>query len=119
MMREIANPTMLHDGSGWGVLAGLSALVLAEKGFEGAPAITVEDQAAAPFWADLGQRWIMQRQFVKPYPVCRWAHAPIDGVRELMAANTLRHDDIAAIRVRSFREAVCLFQGMPDTPSKA
>ena len=119
MMREIANPTMLHDGSGWGVLAGLSALVLAEKGFEGAPAITVEDQAAAPFWADLGQHWIMQRQFVKPYPVCRWAHAPIDGVRELMAAHALRHDDIAAIRVRSFREAVCLFQGMPDTPSKA
>ncbi|MEM7377040.1 MAG: MmgE/PrpD family protein, partial [Pseudomonadota bacterium] len=42
MMREIANPTMLHDGSGWGALAGLSAVVLAEGGFTGAPAITVE-----------------------------------------------------------------------------
>jgi len=42
MMREIATPTMLHDGSGWGALVGVSAAVLAEHGFTGAPAITVE-----------------------------------------------------------------------------
>ena len=37
MMREIASPTMLHDGSGWGALAGMSAAILAESGFTGAP----------------------------------------------------------------------------------
>jgi 2-methylcitrate dehydratase PrpD len=52
MMREIANPTMLHDGSGMGALTGMMAVLLAEDGFTGAPAITVEDEAA--IWADLG-----------------------------------------------------------------
>jgi len=42
MMREIATPTMLHDGSGWGALTGMAAAISAEQGFTGAPAITVE-----------------------------------------------------------------------------
>ena len=37
MMREIANPTMLHDGSGWGAMVGLSSAILAEKGFTRRP----------------------------------------------------------------------------------
>ena len=55
MMREIATPTMLHDGSGWGAMVGMSAAVLAENGFTGAPAITVEAPEAARHWADLGR----------------------------------------------------------------
>ena len=42
MMRVIDVPTMLHDGSAWGALAGATAVFLAERGFTGAPAITVE-----------------------------------------------------------------------------
>lgn len=94
MMREIANPTMLHDGSGWGALVGMSAAILAERGFTGAPAITIEAQAAAPHWADLGQFWQVEHQYVKPYPICRWAHAAIDGVRAVMRDNALSHDRI-------------------------
>ncbi|MGB1669567.1 MAG: MmgE/PrpD family protein, partial [Candidatus Puniceispirillaceae bacterium] len=94
MMREIANPSMLHDGSGWGAMVGISSTILAESGFTGAPAITVEAEEAASFWSDLGSRWIMQAQYVKPYPICRWAHAPIDGVRDLMLAHGLGPDDI-------------------------
>lgn len=58
MMREIANPTMLHDGSGWGALVGISSAVLAEKGFTGAPAITIEAADVAPIgkiWAISGK----------------------------------------------------------------
>jgi len=36
MMREIANPTMLHDGSGMGAMVGVMAVLLAQDGFEGA-----------------------------------------------------------------------------------
>ena len=94
MMREIASPSMLHDGSGWGAMVGISSTILAEQGFTGAPAITVEADEVADIWSDLGTRWIMTDQYVKPYPICRWAHAPIDGVRELMMAHSLTHDDI-------------------------
>jgi len=119
MMREIASPSMLHDGSGWGAMVGISAAILAEQGFTGAPAITVEAPEVADIWADLGRCWIMSDQYVKPYPICRWAHAPIDGVRELMLANQLRHDDIAGIHINTFHEGVCLFQGVPDTTAVA
>ncbi|MFY2824392.1 MmgE/PrpD family protein [Ruegeria sp. MALMAid1280] len=119
MMREIANPTMLHDGSGWGALVGMSAAILAERGFTGAPAITIEAEAAAPHWADLGQFWQVEHQYVKPYPICRWAHAAIDGVRAVMRDNTLSHGRIKSIQINSFHQAVCLYAGMPDTTSQA
>lgn len=119
MMREIASPSMLHDGSGWGAMVGVSSAILAEQGFTGAPAITVEAAEVEPIWADLGHRWVMTDQYVKPYPICRWAHAPIDGVRELMLRHSLTHDDIAGIRINTFHEGVCLFQGVPDSTAVA
>ena len=119
MMREISNPTMLHDGSGWGTLAGLSAAVLAERGFTGAPAVTIESPEAAPHWQDLGSFWQVERQYVKPYPTCRWGHAAIDAVRELQLAHGFSHEQVAEVRVKSFTYAVELFRGMPDSTSKA
>ena len=119
MMREIATPTMLHDGSGMGALVGLSAAVLAELGFTGAPAITVEDPALADHWADLGSFWQSLHQYVKPYPICRWAHAAIDGVRVIRLEHGIAADDVAEVTVNSFHYAATLFRDMPDTTSKA
>ena len=119
MMREIAHPTMLHDGSGWGALVGVSSAILAEKGFTGAPAITLEAAEAAQYWTDLGSFWQMEHQYVKPYPICRWAHAAIDATRALMLKHGLTHRDIVQIQVNTFHESACLFRGMPDDTSKA
>lgn len=119
MMREIAAPTMLHDGSGWGTLAGLSAAVLAEQGFTGAPAVTIEYPEAEQHWRDLGSFWHIELQYVKPYPTCRWAHAAIDAVRELRLAHGFSAADVAEIRINSINYAVELFKGMPDSTSKA
>ncbi len=119
MMREIANPTMLHDGSGWGAMVGLSSAILAEMGFTGAPAITIENPEVAHHWDDLCQCWQMQHQYVKPYPTCRWAHAAVDATRKVVLENGLSHEQIATIEVNTFHEGVCLFQGMPDNTSKA
>ena len=119
MMREIANPTMLHDGSGWGALVGLSSWMLAENGFTGAPAITIEDAAVAAHWGDLGEDWQVERQYIKPYPICRWAHGSIDAVREIQLAQQLSPNEIKSVRLRSFHEAVCLYPGMPETTSQA
>ncbi|WP_170411567.1 MmgE/PrpD family protein [Ruegeria atlantica] len=119
MMREIANPTMLHDGSGWGAMVGISSAILAERGFTGAPAITIEDGGVASFWTDLGRFWQVEHQYVKPYPICRWAHAAIDGVRAVMMANDLTYDQIETIHINSFNEAACLYSGMPESTSQA
>ncbi len=119
MMREIDNPTMLHDGSGWGTLAGVTAALLAERGFTGAPAITVEADEAVEYWADLGAHWFTFEQYIKPYPICRWAHAPIDGALLLRERGALTPGDVAAIEISTFHESARLASAMPETTSKA
>ena len=119
MMREIANPTMLHDGSGMGALTGCMAALLALRGFTGAPAVTLEDAGVADIWSDLGTLWTIELNYIKPYPVCRWAHAPLDGVSALMRAHDLSAGQISAVELRTFRESAALFAGVPKTTGQA
>ncbi|WP_299043307.1 MmgE/PrpD family protein [uncultured Tateyamaria sp.] len=117
MMREIANPTMLHDGSGMGAMTGVMAVLMAQAGFTGAPAITIEE--APEHWDTLGTDWTITRNYIKPYPVCRWAHPAIDAMRTLRLAHDLRADDVTRIEIETFEAAAALFPGMPDTTSQA
>jgi len=117
MMRCIDHPTMLKDGSGWGSMTGVSAVQLAAKGFTGAPAITVEQ--APEFWGDLGQRWLILEQYFKPYPVCRWAQAPVEGVLALARTHNLTSDQVARIEVTTFHEACRLATNRPQNTEEA
>lgn len=119
MMREIDNPTMLHDGSGWGSMVGVTSAELALAGFAGAPALTVESDEASAYWADLGHDWLVCRQNIKLFPVCRWAHAPIQGAFNLRAEHGLTPDQIATIEISSFHNATRLALDIPETTGKA
>lgn len=115
MMRCIDFPTMVRDGVGWGAPTGVSAALLAELGFTGAPAITAEGEDVAPFWSDLGTRWEILNTFYKPYPVCRWAHSSIDAVADLMRGNRLQSRDVVRVRIRTFHYATRLAGHEPQT----
>jgi 2-methylcitrate dehydratase PrpD len=117
MMRCIDDPTMVKDGSGWGSMAGVSAAKLAKAGFTGAPAITLETDH--PAWQDLGTRWYMLEQYYKPYPVCRWAQAPIEAVLHLRRTHDLRSEDIAQVHITSFHESIRLATNDPKTTEEA
>ena len=119
MMRCIAHPTMVKDGSGWGAMTGTSAALLAADGFTGAPAVTMEDDAVAPFWQDIGKRWAIMEQYFKPYPVCRWAQPAVEAVLSITRQHRLKSADIGAIRIRSFHEACCLSTRHPQTTEQA
>ncbi|MEL7098001.1 MAG: MmgE/PrpD family protein [Pseudomonadota bacterium] len=119
MMREIANPTMLHDGSGMGAMTGAMAALLAADGFTGAPAITVEGADVANVWDDLGEVWTITQNYIKPYPICRWAHAALDALGGLVDKYSFGAADVARIEVSTFAEAAALFPSMPDTTSQA
>ncbi|NBV62722.1 MAG: MmgE/PrpD family protein, partial [Rhodobacteraceae bacterium] len=112
MMRCIDFPTNVKDGSGWGALCGVSAVQLARRGFTGAPAITVED--APEFWGDLGTRWYMLEQYFKPYPVCRWAQAPIEATLSLRRSHGLTATDVRALEIETFHESVRLHVQNPQ-----
>lgn len=116
MMRCIDHPTMLRDGVTWGAPSGVMAAYLAIMGFTGAPALTIESDAAEPIWADLGQGWrIADETYHKPYPVCRWAQPAIAAVQELMQQNGLTGADVARITIQTFHYAIRLAGRSPKT----
>jgi len=118
MMRCIDFPTMLKDGSGWGSMAGVSAALFAQRGFTGAPALTVEAREAA-LWEDLGERWMILEQYVKPYPVCRWAHPSIAAALQLRAEHGLVPQMIESVMIETFHEATRLFSTFPANTEEA
>ena len=116
MMRCIDFPTMLRDGVGWGAPSGVTGAYLAKEGFTGAPALTCEGEAAAPYWADLGRRWLtLEHTHYKIYPCCRWAHSSLDGVQRLMQAHNLTHTDVDRVEIRTFHYATRLAGHEPKT----
>lgn len=104
MMRCIDHPTMVKDSSSWGAMVGVSALDLAQDGFTGAPAITLDSD----IFADLGQRWRILETNFKAYPVCRWAQPAIEGVLSLMRDHGLQSQLVTGITVTTFHEATRL-----------
>ena len=119
MMRVIDVPTMLHDGSAWGALAGATAVFLAERGFTGAPAITVEAAEVADTWRDLGESWVVDRHYIKPYPVCRWVHSLIGAALDLKDRHAIDSASIAKIELSAFQEATRLYREVPETTAVA
>lgn len=119
MMRTIDFPTMVKDGSGWGSMAGVSAALLAEDGFTGAPAVTVTNPELAPFWATLGKEWHIAFQYIKPWPVCRWAQPPITALAEIMQNNNIAQEIIEKIKVYSFHQAIRLATRIPRDTEQA
>ena len=105
MMRCIDHPTMVRDGVGWGAPTGVTAGVLAQTGFTGAPALTCQ----GPQWWGLGDSWkLVTDTHYKPYPCCRWSHPSIDAAAELMVRHGLSHHDIASVEITTFHNATRL-----------
>jgi len=116
MMRCIDHPTMLKDGSGWGAMTGISAALLAGDGFTGAPAVTLQADDVASLWGDLGRRWYLFEQYVKAYPVCRWAQPAVEAVLGLGAVEP---SAIERIEIRTFHEARRLHTPHPANTEQA
>jgi 2-methylcitrate dehydratase PrpD len=129
MMRSIVAPTMVKDSSGWGCRVGVEAAELALAGFTGAPAELVSGllRHAGPhradgisgLWADLGTRWRIEEQYLKPYPVCRWAQPAVEAALLLQRRHRIDPAAIASITVGSFAEAVDLAVTEPADTEQA
>ena len=112
MMREIDAPSMLHDSSGWGGLAGAAAIELALRDFSASPSALT---GRAEFWSDLGQRWLVAEQYVKPHPVCYWAQPAINAALQLRRQKGFDPKRIRSVSIATFHEASRLARGLPAT----
>lgn len=104
-LREVAQPAMTKDGVAWGAFVGVTAALLAERGFTGIPAVFADARHNAPV-ATLGDRYEILDVYFKPYPCCRWFQPAIAAVKALVARHAIRPEAITRIEVATFRAAL-------------
>ncbi|MGO4235883.1 MmgE/PrpD family protein [Pseudarthrobacter sp. YAF2] len=86
---------------------GLASLELAQAGFL-APLDLLDDSRAfdAHTLLDgLGDSWMIESCYFKPYSCCRWIHSAVDGLLKVMTEEKLSPQDVIGIRVETFERA--------------
>lgn len=121
MMRCISSPTMLKDGAGMGAFAGVSAAILAKKGFTGAPAETVDESSP---WDSIGENFMLNEQVIKKFAVCYWSQAAMQGALDCLRALGLEPSDTTAgqvqsVKVDTFSKGVSLNHPYPSSTEVA
>ncbi len=119
MMRDIDHPTMVKHGIGWGTMTGITAAMLARRGFTGIPSLFGFDEYY-DWVADLGENYIMVDGVgFKIYASCAWSHPPINVTKRLMEEHHITVDNIARIKIIGPHETVRLGNKLPTTTEEA
>ena len=95
--------------TGYAAMNGLVAACMAREGFRGARE-AIEGRAgflhayapnADPALAseDLGERWETLRIAIKPYPSCRYSHAPMDALIALRGEHGIDWRDVESVEI--------------------
>ena len=100
----------VKEGIPWSVVTGTYAARLAMAGFTGYPNTFDMPELYQPgvLAGELDAFGVVPGTYTKPYACCRWIHSAIDGVLSIVEANTLDHEGIERIEVRTFHRAVHL-----------
>ena len=87
--------------------------------FTGAPALTIESDDVKDIWSDLGARWMVCEQYVKAYPVCRWAQPAIAGVIGIKEKRSFEAEEVKKVEIGTFHESKRLAVASPETTEQA
>jgi 2-methylcitrate dehydratase PrpD len=100
----------VKEGIPWAVMTGLTALELARQGLTGPLDILDHPDYfnAAAITAGLGTGSALTAVYFKPYACCRWIHAAIDAIIELVGGGPLDPDGIRTVEVHTFERALRL-----------
>lgn len=103
----------VKEGIAWATVTGLGAVIRARHGGTGP-----EDMFESPDWFDreallggLGDRWLIQETYLKPYACCRYIHAALDAIGDMVR----RDRPIDRLTLYVFREGLKL----PNSPAPA
>mgnify|MGYP001157628420 FL=1 len=98
------------EGITWSTVTGCIAASLAEAGFTG-PTDILDHPAyfdRASILRGLGRSFAIDRVYFKPYSCCRWAHAAIDGLTDIIEGDGLRWEAVKSVEVHTFERALKL-----------
>ncbi|KTG27011.1 MmgE/PrpD family protein, partial [Haloferax profundi] len=114
--------------AGFSAQAGVSAATLAGAGLRGSAAAMeavydpfesiLEDGEFDHLFDSLGEAWWVTEAYHKPYPSCRYTHAPLDALRDA-DADGLEPDDVERIDVYTYRNGVDMSHTRPATLTAA
>lgn len=106
------------EGIPWSSLTGCMAVSLAQAGFTG-PTDILDHPAyfdRAAILRGLGRSFVIEGVYFKPYSCCRWAHAAIDGLTDILEREGLKREAIQSVEVHTFERALKLNNDAdPDT----
>jgi 2-methylcitrate dehydratase PrpD len=105
------SPMTKYDHLGVVTQNGVSAALMAQRGFTGDPEVL---EGSVPFWQiagalgcdwdflvqDMGQKWTIHELWYKPFPVGLPELTVLDLARQLVREHGLQPEDIASIEVR-------------------
>jgi 2-methylcitrate dehydratase PrpD len=118
VMRAVSYPSMNKDGVPYGAIIGAMAYNQAMSGVTGKTYLLEEDKYR--HYADtLGKEYEVMNLYFKPYPCCRWAHAPILAAKTLMNENNIDVGDIKEVKMYSFDAATKLSKLPPVNTDSA
>lgn len=118
MMRGIDVPCMAKDGIGWGAMVGTTSALMALDGFTGIPCI-LEMERFSSLSAELGERYLIEGLYFKPYACCRWAQPAVTAVATFREEVGFTPEDVAEIRIATFAESARLSQAPPRNTEEA
>ena len=121
MMRDVDHPAMVKHAIPWGSMTGVMAAELASRDFTGIPLLLKEERYQG--WVmDIGENYLMVDGVSwksKGYACCGWAHAAVEGARELVLNHDIVLENIARIVVDGFSETVRLGTKLPSNTEEA
>jgi 2-methylcitrate dehydratase PrpD len=115
---EARSIPMIKEGMGWSAATGLMAAQMAKAGITGTLAI-FEGREDISRIEGLGKEYEIEKNYFKPYPCCRWSHAPLENLLELRRRHALTPEIVTEIEVRTFGKAARLDQPEPPTAEDA
>ncbi len=112
--------TWVKDSVAYATVAGLNGALLAKQGFLGCRDIL---DGETGFWimagsdrCDFGRmvrglrsEYLIMKDSIKPWPACRFIHATLDAVSEIVKQHSLKPEEIEEVRVRSIWDLAQFF----------
>jgi len=113
VMRSVVSPAMApKDGVPWGAMTGVSAALLARRGYTGSPSLLGDPEYNSDVFT-LGAVWRIMHLYFKPFPCCRWTQPSVEAVLSLLKDANIRPREISRIIIHTFAEAAALSKEIP------
>ena len=114
--------------AGFSAQVGVTAALTASAGLRGSLAAIesvydpFEEMLPAGFarqFETLGEEWVIAENYFKPYPSCRYTHAPLDALREAVDGEPIDPANIDSVVVATFSNGTDMDHTAPATMTSA